>query len=272
MDLTVELINATVQIEQVRADGERTTGTGFLIRAPKPDGTPRVVLVTAAHVLTEMTDPQASIGWRFADAGGGWRFAPAPLKIRDGSLPLWTRHPIRDVAAMEIKAPPEFAKAAIPLAWLAAETTFEDTQVGPGEEMMGLGFPRGLSSNMAGFPILRYGRVASYPVSPSAAFPTFLVDFTVFPGNSGGPVFMVDAARRAEGDATRGPFVAGLVTSMVTHDQNRESLEIGVVTHASYIRETVAMLDQPVPVAAPPPTVTAGAPSRSPPSPQPVRR
>lgn len=269
MDLTVELINATVQIEQANADGSRTVGTGFLVQAPTPDGTPRVVLVTAAHVFERMAAPQARIGWRFSDAQGAWRYAPAPLEIRDGNRPLWTRHPVRDVAAVSITAPPEFAKAAIPLAWLASETTFDEYAVGPGDEMMGLGFPRGLSSNRAGFPILRYGRIASYPLSPAAAFPTFLIDFTVFPGNSGGPVFMAGAARRRPGvDEAGGPFIAGMLTQQV--ELNSESLEIGVVTHALYIRETVAMLDQAVPApASPPPTVTASA---RPPATRPVTR
>ena len=55
--------------------------------------------------------------------------------------------------------PPAFAKAAIPMNWLATESTFTQNGVAPGEEMMALGFPKGLSSNSAGFPILRAGRV-----------------------------------------------------------------------------------------------------------------
>jgi len=51
MDLAVELINATVQLEQPLGDGTRTVGTGFLISAPTPDGKPRTILITANHVL-----------------------------------------------------------------------------------------------------------------------------------------------------------------------------------------------------------------------------
>ena len=39
-DLTIELINATVQIEQPLPDGRRTVGTGFLVEAPTPDDRP----------------------------------------------------------------------------------------------------------------------------------------------------------------------------------------------------------------------------------------
>ena len=236
-DLTVHLINATVQIDQSRGDGTRTVGTGFLVQAPRPDGTPRVVLVTAAHVLERMEGPELRVGWRFADADGGWRFGPTPTPLREDTIPLWTRHPERDVAVLEVTAPPEFARAALPLAWLADEETFARYGVGPGDETVALGFPRGLSANRAGFPILRSGRIASYPLWPVDAFPTFLIDFVVFPGNSGGPVFMPQDPSQPDR-----PFVAGVITQQV--ELNSERLGIGVVTHAVYVRETIALMDQ----------------------------
>ena len=246
-DLTVRLISATVQIDQSQGDGTRTVGTGFLVNAPTIEGTPRVVLVTAGHVLDRMPVENARVGWRFEADDGAWRYAPQPLKIREVDRPLWTRHPTQDIAVMSITAPDTFARAAIPLSWLADETTFARDQVGPGDEMMALGFPRGLSANRAGFPILRVGRVASYPLTPVSAFPTFLLDFTVFPGNSGGPVFMTEAARRRPGVAEADqPFVAGMLTQQV--ELNAERLEIGVVVHASYIREAIALLDGAPPI------------------------
>ena len=242
-DLTVSLINATVQLDQPQGDGTRTVGTGFLIDSPRADGTPRVVLVTAAHVFDRMPLENARIGWRVPLSDGNWRFTPASLKIRDGETPLWTRHPDRDVAVMTIEAPDAFARAAIPQGWLADGYTFERFDMAPGDEMMSLGFPRGLSANRAGFPILRVGRIASYPLSPVVAFPTFLVDFTVFPGNSGGPVFLTGSARRRPGvPQPEHPFIAGVLTQQVELD--RERLGIGVVAHAHYIRETIELLNQ----------------------------
>ncbi|WP_337185851.1 serine protease [Phenylobacterium sp.] len=261
MDLAVELIHATVQLEQPLGDGTRTVGTGFLISTPGPDGAPRTVLVTANHVLHKMQQPEARIGYRISNPDGSWSYAPKPLKIRDkDGAELWTQHPSRDVAAIVVKAPPEFARAAIPLNYLAGDDTFDAWRVGAGNEMMALGFPRGLSANSAGFPILRSGRVASYPLGPAAAFPTFLLDFSVFPGNSGGPVF-VSRAQNATGltpisDAAPGSgFIAGLLTQQV--ELNNERLEIGIVTHARYIRETIALLQGPLPLA---PAIVAEAP------------
>ena len=250
MDLAVELIHATVQLEQPLGDGTRTVGTGFLISSPGPDGKPRTVLITANHVFDKMALGEARIGYRVANADGSWSYAPKPIKIRDkDGAALWTHHPTRDVAAMVIKAPPEFAKAAIPVGYLAKDDTFDAYQVNAGNEMMALGFPRGLSANSAGFPILRSGRVASYPLGPAAAFPTFLLDFAVFPGNSGGPVFI----SRQQNQTTLTPvsdkapeqgFIAGLLTQQV--ELNSERLEIGIVTHARYIRETIDLVGSPL--------------------------
>ncbi len=246
-DLAVELIHATVQIEQPLGDGTRTVGTGFLINAPTLDGQPRTVLVTANHVLQRMPGVQARIGYRIANADGSWSYAPQKVDIRDADgNPRWTQHPSRDVAAISITAPPEFAKAAIPTDWLAGDDTFASYAVGAGDQMMALGFPRGLSANPAGFPILRSGRVASFPLAPAAAFPTFLLDFTVFPGNSGGPVFMAEGVRRRPGggESQEVQFIAGLLTQQV--ELNSERLEIGIVTHARYIRETLSLMDNPL--------------------------
>jgi hypothetical protein len=247
-DLSVELIHATVQIEQPLGDGTRTVGTGFLISAPTPDGKPRTVLVTANHVFQRMPGVNAKVGYRISNADGSWSYSPQQLQIRDqpGGHELWTKHPERDVAAMTITAPPEFAKAAIPLNWLAQDDTFSSYNVAAGDEMMALGFPRGLAANQAGFPILRSGRVASFPVAPANIFPTFLLDFTVFPGNSGGPVFMAQGARQRPGvsQSQEVQFIAGLLTQQV--ELNNERLEIGIVTHAKYIRETIARLDDPL--------------------------
>lgn len=241
-DLTVGLIAATIQIDQPLNAGTRTVGTAFLVEAPDARGRPRTVLVTAAHVLDRMPQDEARAGWRVAAADGSWRFDPQPLRIRDRGRPLWTKHPERDIAVMAVSAPPEFARAALPLDWLAGPDELDDLGVGPGDELMALGFPRGLSANRAGFPILRVGRVASWPLTPISAFPTFLLDFRVFAGNSGGPVFWTRQARRRDGAPEPDhPFIAGVLTQEV--ELEGEGLEIGVVAHAAYVREAIALMD-----------------------------
>src|SRR5262249_2765875 len=167
-----------------------------------------------------------------------------PLKIRDGAKELWIHHPDRDIAIISIEAPPAFAKAAIPKDWLASDDTFSKAKLSPGDQMLALGFPEGLSANAAGFPILRSGRVARFPLRPAPAFPTFLLDFNVFPGNSGGPVYVDTSLEHGVADATKPEgFIAGMLTQQV--ELNSQNLSIGIVTHAKYIREALQLLDNP---------------------------
>jgi hypothetical protein len=249
--VTVDLIAATVELEQPLGTGTRTVGTGFLIADPTPDGRPRVVLVTANHVFERMKGDDATVGFRVQNPDGTWSFAPQKIPIRAEGRALWRRHPSRDVAAIAITAPPAFARAAIPLDWLGGDDGLAGEPLAPGDEMMTLGFPQGLSANAAGFPILRAGRVASYPLGPTKAFPTFLLDFRVFPGNSGGPVYL----ERPDEPAAE-PMIAGMLTQQV--EVGSENLGIGIVTQAQFIRETVAELDE-APAAADAPVKTLGA-------------
>ena len=250
VDISAQLIQATVQVEQQLPDGSHIIGTGFLVSDPTADGKPRTVLVTANHVLNRMTGLEAHIGYR-VQTKDGWRYDPRPIVIRTYKSELWTHNPSRDVAAIVVKAPAEFAKSAIPLDWLAGGDTFAKYDIGPGDEMMVLGYPQGLSADSAGFPILRSGRVASPIDAPSNASPTFLLDFRVFPGNSGGPVFIsqVDRHRPGSEEAENVQFVAGMLTQQV--ELNDERLEIGIVTDAAFIRDTIALLDKPKSHAAP---------------------
>ncbi|HUO12034.1 MAG TPA: serine protease [Caulobacteraceae bacterium] len=261
VDLSIDLIQATVQVEQPLGNGTRTVGTGFLVSDPTPDGKPRTILVTANHVFAKMPGPIATIGFRIEDADGSWHYDPEPLKIRDGVKELWTHHPDRDVAVIAIQAPPAFVKAAIPEGWLAGDDTFTKEGLTPGDEMLALGFPEGLSANAAGFPILRSGRVASFPLAPTTAFPTFLLDFNVFPGNSGGPVY-VDTAPHGPAPAdsqTQGGFIAGILTQQV--ELNSRNLSIGIVTDAKFVRETLQLLDDPDAVKATAQVAEGGAPT-----------
>ncbi|CAN7636728.1 serine protease [Phenylobacterium sp. LjRoot219] len=243
---------ATVQIEQNNDSGRRVAGTGFLISANKADGSPRTILVTANHVLEDMKARQARIGFRSIDGDGGWTYTPAELAIRENNgAPLWTKHPRHDIAAITIQAPPAFARAAIPQSYLAADDAWVERNLTAGDELLVLGYPRGLAANAAGFPILRAGRVASFPIAPSRS-PTFLLDFSVFPGNSGGPVFLTSRLAKTSDSAPRPP-IAGMLIQQVELD--RERLEIGIVIHAKYIVETVDMLSggpRPPPPAADP--------------------
>jgi hypothetical protein len=233
----VDLIEATVRLEQPLDNRQSTLGTGFVVLSTAPDGAPRTILITAGHVLANMPNDKVSVGLRRRSETGDWTHAPVSVRIRDAAgAPIWTRHPTQDVAAIEL--PPGLTASAIPVSELPGERALENLGVQPGDEMMVLGYPHGVAANPAGFPILRSGRVASYPLSPADRYPTYLVDLTVFEGNSGGPVYMLGP--QAAADGRRGVTVTGLLTQQLKLRGDR--LDIGNVTQADFITETISLM------------------------------
>jgi Trypsin-like peptidase domain len=246
LDLNMALMRATFKLEQRQDDGISTVGTGWLVRLPGAaygGGKDRVALVTAAHVFDRMKKAEATIHWRREDDGGMWHRESKPLMIREGaSKPIWTRHINRDIAVLLVTPPDQPRAHAIDFDLLADDSMFRDFDVRPGDEVLALGYPRGIAANELGFPILRAGRVASFPLWPSKDFPTFLMDFAVFAGNSGGPVYMADRSRKAAGakDFHEAQFVVGMLVQQVTLTDER--LEIGIVMHATFVREALLAL------------------------------
>ncbi|BBO80452.1 hypothetical protein DSCO28_10180 [Desulfosarcina ovata subsp. sediminis] len=128
---------------------------------------------------------------------------------------------------------------------------------------MVLGFPFGVESNESGFPILRSGRIASYPLTPTKLTQTFLLDFEVFGGNSGGPVFLYDKNRIYQGKPHLGNirFIVGLVSqerdlteqvkSLEQITVKRHRLALAVIIHSALIRETIQILFPNDPIPAP---------------------
>ena len=244
-----------------RIEAKDNQGTVFIMGRPlaeQPDKS-RYVLVTAAHVLEDMTGDYASLILRQRANTGEWKPRPTPLQIRSEGQPLWTKHPDADVAVMYIGRPPDTTVAALPMKLLATDEDLAKDEIRPGDELHCLGYPFGLESNPAGFPVLRSGKMASYPLLPTKDTKEFLFDFEVFAGNSGGPVYMVETGPRILGGAMvmgrNFAYIMGLVSQQRILTQrirepygNREQrypVGLGVVIHASMIRETIERLPPP---------------------------
>lgn len=268
LELNTTLMESTFLIEGQSAEGQRTLGTVFLMGRPYPNqtltqGQPvkvRYVLITAAHVLQEMQGSSAILHLRHKVDANTWTPLIVPIPIRANGQPLWQRHPDADVAAMYISMP---SGATIPPNMTTTNLLVDDDELSkfeihPGDEAYCLGYPFGVMANAAGFPILRSGKIASYPLLPTAHTKSFLFDFRVFKGNSGGPVYIAQSDRTYGGAAHLGEsihFIVGLVSEEATYDEkfvgqysaelHQFQLGLAVVVHASLIKKTVQMLPSP---------------------------
>ena len=109
--------------------------------------------------------------------------------MRDSdNKPLYVKHKDADVIALYVDMPDDLSVPILPMAFLADDEVLKKFEIHPGDELLCLGFPLGVSSE-SGFPILRSGKIASYPIVST------LYAFRVFDGNSGGPVYFVDHGR-----------------------------------------------------------------------------
>jgi len=256
-DINTALMKVTFKLEGRNAQGQPTLGTAFIMGRPyshPPANQPqksRFVLITAAHVLEEMQGDTAILHLRRKMDANNWVRTPFPVPLRANGQPLWKKHPNADVAVMYIALP----KEDVPIEQFSTELLADDKileqyEVHPGDELKCLGYPLGLESNNAGFPVLRSGKIASYPLLPTESTRTFLFDFKVFKGNSGGPVYIEDRNRVYQGNFTVGnhiQFLVGLVSGEAEVNLPYSQLQLGlaVVVHASLIREAINTLPLP---------------------------
>jgi hypothetical protein len=253
--------HTAVMMSTLRIEGKNSLGTVFIVGRPHPTEQKklRYTLVTAAHVLKDIKSDFAILHLRRQLEDGRWQTMPTPIQIREGAKRLWVEHGQADVAAMYIGVPEQAIVSVIPLSILAEDDLLAKYQIHPGDLLDCLGYPLGVQSSEGGFPVLRSGKIASYPLLPTKNTKTFLLDFRVFPGNSGGPVYISFTGERIYGGAinmgTAFNFVMGLVSEEIRvteklkqlYSVREEQTPLGLakIIHASLIRETIALLPPP---------------------------
>ena len=193
-------LNTVVALGEQAADGAlKSHATGFLYGRPTGDTDEngrkqyQVFLVTNRHVFQKAAERSDTLHARFNrlfETGTNIY----PLKLEHFS---WTVHPDAnaDVAVMTIN--PE---------WLNSSGVeyffFQDddhavsleqaraVQVSEGDGVFVLGFPLGESGEERNYAIVRQGIIARIQDWLNGAARTFLIDASIFPGNSGGPVLL----------------------------------------------------------------------------------
>ena len=253
-DINTILMRSTFKIK----GSNGSVGTVFILgqEISKNQTKARYVLITAAHVLEGIVGDNALLVLR-EKVGDKYNKLNKTIKIRDKGKILWTKHPKADVAAMYIALPSNVDILLASLELLATDETIKDYEIYPGRELTAIGFPFGFESNESGFPILRSGKIANFPLTPTKETRTFLVDFEIFGGNSGGPVYLHDPDWHKRGSGIISApvelqVIMGLVSKqkIVTEEVDsymkktiqKHQLGIAEIVHASLIKETILLL------------------------------
>jgi hypothetical protein len=101
---------------------------------------------------------------------------------------VWREKPGVDLVAIELPMQ-EMMSRFVLIALAPSLLPPRDLVVGPGDELLIVGYPRGFSDLVRNYPIVRMGAVASSYPTPFRGQPYFLIDARLHPGTSGSPVF-----------------------------------------------------------------------------------
>jgi hypothetical protein len=251
-ELNTALMESTFKIQGIARGNPAGTvvGTVFFIGRPSKSDPSRsyFVLITARHVLDAMED-DATILLREKQPDGSFRKFPHTFKIRENGKDLYVHHDQADVAAMYFRMPIKDPFMMLDKDFLADDDKLKLYEMHPGDELLCLGFPLAAEANEIGFPILRSGRIASYPLIPTKTVKSFLYDFRVFDGNSGGPVYFTYDTRTFGGNLHSGGImgIVGLVSQQnysAIPGHFGQPLDLGVIVPAVFIVETINMLPE----------------------------
>ena len=233
---TEDMLRATV-----RVFNGALSGTAFIIAVgDKTDVGRRYLLITAAHLFEGIDASKCTIVYRAPSKDNGLIRKETELVIREGKKPLWVKHVEADIAVIAVTLPDGIDIKPFEYSQIADAKLAEDHKIQVGQEVFIPCFPAQVEANPAGWPILRKGSIASYPLTPLASAKTIFVDYAHFGGDSGAPVVaLIDQI----------PVVVGLVIAMkrltdktVTTFEERTvhtSLGLAIAVQSPYIRQTV---------------------------------
>jgi S1-C subfamily serine protease len=227
-------LDAVVAIGFV-VNGKTTyVATGFLLgrlerTEDNGDRRFRIFLVTNKHVFAGQ--PQAYVRFN-PDSGDDAREYDIPLLTSNGAT-AWVTHPTKDVdlAVIGINAA-LLQEHGIRFRFFENDrhvlslASAKEKGLSEGDGVFALGFPMGMIGEKRDFVIVRQGSIARIQDALNGASNEILIDMTIFPGNSGGPVVTRPELVSIEGTQPIGnASLVGVISSYVPYQDVAISLQ-----------------------------------------------
>jgi S1-C subfamily serine protease len=190
-----KIADAVVLIEeQTAANSFKPLATGFLIgfidTTSKDSTDHRLFLATNRHVF----QGKSKVSIRHNTRGGAIkRFE---VSLEQGSQQLWLAHknPQVDLALLTVSPQGLDSNGVrweyIPEGLFAYASDFGRLGISLGDGIFALGFPMGIAGKLQNYVIARGGVIARADEEIIKGECCFLVDASIFPGNSGGPILL----------------------------------------------------------------------------------
>jgi S1-C subfamily serine protease len=240
-----EVTPSQIVLASYRVEHPNTTGTGFVLDRPDPNEPERqqLLLVTAAHVFEGMKGETATLVLREQNEGGKWAAKSEKIRIRKGQKPLWVQHPKEDVAVIFLDFPSEKPIDSLPISVLATAEDWNTHAPEPGSFIRCVGYPHApiFKPSRAGFATTRLGCIADYPLTPIDDHPKYLVDFNIFEGNSGGPIYSDQLGDEIKiiGLVHGQHFIDERFKNIYSEGMTRKRLGLAIIESSAVILETI---------------------------------
>ena len=209
--------------------------TAFVIvrKGGGKSGASAPVMVTAGHLLDSVGKGPLVIAVRVPGKDGGSQLAVIGLPKQHPGKLVFARHPGEDVGAFDPSVLDNASRQVLPSFLTESSLVRDARSLHAGEEVSFLGFPDLVPGTSGGFPVVRSGKIASYPAAQPHSGGTFLINADVYPGDSGAPVFISRPGGK--------PELVGMVIERVGKSAGAFS-HFAIAVDAKAIRETLALL------------------------------
>lgn len=242
-----QYLNSVVLIENQISEGSyQTIATGVMIGFPinieEQDLTKRlyrIFLLTNRHVFSGQR-----VLWLRFDKKDELNYARFPIELSLENQNLWLAHTDDkvDLAMIAVNIQP-LVDGKIDFGFINEEMfaypeNFSQIGIELGDEIFFAGFPMGISGNLKNYAIIRSGSIARVDKEIIEFIRSFLIDANVFPGNSGGPVFLKPELASLEGTiAVNRIYLLGIVSGYEPYREPLYSHQSNPPVIAGYTNE-----------------------------------
>lgn len=214
---------------------------GFIARNSKDPSkrTYYFFLVTNRHVF----EGKEQVYLRMNKIGGGAEVFRQPLSFPGGDT-RWLTHRNKkvDIAMMAI-SPQVLQKHKLDFTLFNQEMfayyrDFEKIGIEVGDEVYVLGFPMGIAGELQNYPYVKWGIISRTDSELVKETKAFLVDSSIFPGNSGGPVVLRPALGSLQGTKSVSQiYLLGVVSRYLPYEERLYTIQTTPPSVVSLERE-----------------------------------
>lgn len=199
----------------------------------------RTFLVTNRHVFEGKT----KVHLRFDTDDGNIKIFEQNLFFENGD-PQWLAHPDKAVdIALLVVSPSVLQQHNIQPFFITEElfgyaSKFEEIGIAVGDDAYAIGFPMGIAGEEQNHPCVKAALISRIDKEILKVRKAFIVDSSIFPGNSGGPVILKPTiASLTDTKAVSQPYLLGVISGYLPYSDTLYTHQTNPPTPISTTRE-----------------------------------